>query len=76
MSGLNAKSLKTAQHEMRAVWDSWDYHMFEKVQALDHIVRCIMSDMCTAGVPAVMATTFLQDQFKDQLEQITKDQSA
>lgn len=63
------KSARSQILTMEWVFEMWDYHMFEKVDALDHMVRHIIREMNTHGVPTYMAREYLQAQFVDMVEQ-------
>lgn len=60
------------QREMQEIFESWNYRMFEKVQALDHIIRQITREMNMFGIPVEEQNKYLQAQLVDMLEQIAE----
>lgn len=69
---MTPKRLRTINSEINDIWDHWDYHLYEKLSALDHMVRVIFSDMSKAGIPVEMQNAFMRERFRDQLEQIAE----
>lgn len=69
---MTPKRLRRCKSELNTIWETWDYHVYQKLDALDHIVRCVFRDMSSAGIPVEMQNEFMRSKFRDQLEQITE----
>ena len=69
---MTPKRLRTINSEINDIWNSWDYHVYEKLAALDHMVRLVFRDMTLAGIPVEMQNEFMRSKFRDQLEQIAE----
>lgn len=65
MKRLSKSQLKT----MDEIFEMWEYHMFQKVDALDHMIRHIMTEMNVNGIPTEVAINYLQAKFADMVEQ-------
>lgn len=69
---MNDKRRKTVENEMQNIFDSWDYHLFEKLEAADRIVQRIFTDMNLAGVPKQMQIEFMREKTQDMIDQIAE----
>lgn len=62
--------------EMGAVFESYDYHVYKKVESLDHIISCMIRDAMTAGVSLRYAVLFTRDKLTDMIDQIAEQREA
>jgi len=69
---MTPKRLRRCNSELNTIWETCDYHVYQKLDALDHIVRCVFRDMSSAGIPVEMQHEFMRERFRDQLEQIAE----
>jgi hypothetical protein len=59
-----------------SVWDSWDFHFYDKLRQLDHMARHIIKEMRMNGVPPDMWQPFLMDKMADAVEQCAEQAEA
>lgn len=58
------------QRQMDEVFESWNYLLYEKLDAADHIATRIYQDMGLAGVPVALRSEYIAQKLKDMIEQI------
>jgi hypothetical protein len=64
-----AMKSKSKERTMHDIWDSWDWHFFDKLRSLDHMVRHITREMGMNGIPPDMWQPFLLEKMADAIEQ-------
>lgn len=57
---------------MNAVFESYDYLIYQKAEALDHIVSCMIRDAITASVGWEYAVLFTREKLTDMIDQIAE----
>lgn len=66
------KSEQAKKREMLDIFESLEFSLFEYLEQADAVVQKMFYEMRTLGVPEDAATAFLQERFKDMLEQIAE----
>lgn len=58
--------------EMQNIFDMWDYHLFQKLEDVDRIVRLMFSEMARIGIPKTVYVPYLQEKLADMIQQISE----
>lgn len=66
----------TNRKEMSEIFESFEYLIFEKAEALDHILACMNREAATCGVSREYALKFTQEKLTDMIDQIAEKREA
>lgn len=56
--------------EIQHIWDSWDYHLSEKFEGADRIIRQMFKEMSYAGSNFQNSVEFVRPRLQKMLEKI------
>ena len=73
--GMNEHNRKIREREMKKIWESWEFHIREKLVSLDNIARQMMNEMAIFGVPKDMVDDFVPRQFERLCREVIREQS-
>ncbi|MBD0381226.1 hypothetical protein [Paenibacillus sedimenti] len=62
--------------QMKAIWESFEWLLEEKLISIDNMTRAMMAEMKTVSVPDDMIAEYLPQQFLQLKERIVAEQNA
>ncbi|WP_263560005.1 hypothetical protein [Paenibacillus polymyxa] len=63
-------------NRMDAIFESWEYHLFEKLGGVDRIVARIQSEAALFGIPYDARTEYINKKLVDMIDQIAEKREA
>ncbi|MGO4951996.1 hypothetical protein [Paenibacillus sp. DRB1-1] len=63
-------------NRMDAIFESWEYHLFEKLGGVDRIVARIQSEAALFDIPYAARTEYINRKLVDMIDQIAEKREA
>jgi hypothetical protein len=61
--------------EVEHIYESWVWHLKDKLDGADRIIRLMMNDMALVGASHEKAVAFLQPKFLELIREISEEQT-
>lgn len=61
---------KNVEREINHVWESWDYHLKEKLEGADRIIRQMVKEMSYVGSNERKSIEFIRPKFLELIKEI------
>lgn len=62
-------------HELQESWESFRWHLKDKLISIDNMTRAMVSEMATLGVPQKLVREKLPDLFAELWDEVAAEQS-